>query len=196
MNVNVFKLVLLALLLSLLQILTACSHVQTSQDIVIPQKRFEMPLLQPKDWGVSFTQTQVLNIKAHNQEHQVQAVLEVNNQAVQLVLLKFGQRLMSLHFDGYTTRIEKETYAPEFLQPQQVFQDIQILYADAEKLRQVLPVNCHLLSTPNMRELTCNSEVIYQIYYNLSDATNQSLKRTRLINQQNQYAITVDAIGD
>jgi hypothetical protein len=177
-------------------VMTACAiRPPTLSNEATTQARLQMPLLPPSDWGQHWTQEQLLSIETHGQKHQVQALLSVSEQQVQLVILKFGQRLITIQHDAKQTILEKGIHVPEFLQAQQVLQDMQVVYAYAEHVKSVLPASCAVTEVVlNQREITCDKQVVYRIEYGLNDAK-QPLKNIRLNNVQNQYSIQIDVLN-
>ena len=181
--------------LSSVLLMAACvTRSPTASNQVTTPARLQMTLLPPSDWGQHWEQEQLLSIDAQGQTHQLQALLDVSEQQIRLVLLKFGQRVITIEHSATQTTIEKNSHVPEFLQAQQVLQDMQVVYARLERLKTVLPAACTATDTLNLREITCDQQLVYRVEYGLGDQQ-QPLKNIRLYNVQNQYNIQIDVLN-
>ena len=181
--------------LSSVLLMAACvTRSPTASNQVTTPARLQMTLLPPNDWGQHWEQEQLLSIDAQGQTHQLQALLDVSEQQIRLVLLKFGQRVITIEHSATQTTIEKNSHVPEFLQAQQVLQDMQVVYADLGRLKIVLPAACTVTDTLNQREITCDQQLVYRVEYGLGDPQ-QPLKNIRLNNVQNQYSIQIDVLN-
>lgn len=181
--------------LSSVLLMAACvTRSPTVSNQVTTPARLQMTLLPPNDWGQHWVQEQLLSIDAQGQKHQLQALLDVSELQVRLVLLKFGQRVITIEHSARQTTIEKNSHVPEFLQAQQVLQDMQVVYARLERLKTVLPAACTAKDMLNQREITCDQQLVYRVEYGLGDQQ-QPLKNIRLYNVQNQYNIQIDVLN-
>ena len=170
---------------------TRATHLSSERSLI------QWPLLSPSLWAQDMSVQQLLTIQAGGQQHQVQAILDISPQAVHLVILKFGRRLVTIeHTDG-GTRVDKDAYVPEFIDAQQVLQDMQLVYVPQATIQSTLPEQCGISvqslpddSTGERRTIQCAGQTVYQIDTRMVNG----LSATQLNNTRVPYTIQIDTL--
>ncbi len=160
----------------------------------------QWPLLSPSMWAQDISVQQLLTIQAGGQQHQMQAVLDISNQAVHLVILKFGRRLVTIEHTDTGTRVDKEAYVPDFIDARQVLQDMQLVYAPLATIQATLPEQCRVTAASltgdegdeagERRAIQCANQMVYQIDTRMVNG----LASTRLNNVRVPYTIQIDTM--
>lgn len=157
----------------------------------------QWPLLSPSLWVQDISVQQLLTIRAGGQQHQVQAILDISTQAVRLVILKFGRRLVTIEHTDAGTRVDKDAYAPDFINARQVLQDMQLVYVPLATIQSTLPEQCKISvqpliddSTGERRAIQCADQRLYQI----DTRTVGGLSTTQLNNMRVPYTIQIDTM--
>ena len=189
----------LAMMVLLSGLLSACATpVNHSQSLHREHALTQWPLLAPSMWGQDVSAQQLLTIQAGEQQHEVQTVLDISNQAVHLVVLKFGRRLVTIEHTALGTRVDKEKYVPEFIDAQQVLRDMQLVYAPLSTLQATLPMQCTITAKREeryeQRVVRCADQILYQIETEFDKHDLQKILATRLINEQIPYTIDTKTI--
>lgn len=102
----------------------------------------QMALLPPATLGHSVYAQQQLEAEFKGQSWQMQGALEVTPPSLRLVgLTPFGQRLISLLWDGRQLVEERDSHVPRSVQGKRILRDMQLIYWPLPALRTVLPPN-------------------------------------------------------
>ena len=176
--------------------LGACSTTPTRTTHLSTERALaQWPLLSPSLWAQDISVQQLLTIQAGGQQHQVQAILDISPQAVHLVILKLGRRLVTIEHTDTDTRVDKEAYVPDFIDARQVLQDMQLVYAPQATIQSTLPEQCGISvqpstddSTGERREIQCADQTVYQIDTRMVNG----LSATQLNNTRVPYTIQID----
>ena len=176
--------------------LGACSTTPTRTTHLSTERALaQWPLLSPSLWAQDISVQQLLTIQAGGQQHQVQAILDISPQAVHLVILKLGRRLVTIEHTDTDTRVDKEAYVPDFIDARQVLQDMQLVYAPQATIQSTLPEQCGISvqpstddSTGERREIQCANQTVYQIDTRMVNG----LSATQLNNTRVPYTIQID----
>ncbi len=179
--------------------LGACSTTPPTPPIHLSTEKAlaRWPLLSASLWAQDMSVQQLLTIQAGGQQHQVQAILDISPQAVHLVILKFGRRLVTIeHTDG-GTRVDKDAYVPEFIDAQQVLQDMQLVYVPLATIQSTLPEQCRISVQPltdnsvgERRTVQCAGQMVYQIDMRMVNG----MSTIQLNNMRVPYMIQIDTM--
>jgi hypothetical protein len=82
---------------------------------------------------------QHLTVERGDRIDELEAVLEVDPEALELVGLALGQRVLSLHYDGRELRMWRHSLLPAELRGEDVLEDLQLTLWPLEALRSALP---------------------------------------------------------
>ena len=114
-----------------------------------------------------------------------------------LVILKFGRRLVTIEHTDAGTRVDKDAYVPDFIDAQQVLQDMQLVYAPLATIQSTLPEPCRISAQPltensagERRTIQCAGQMAYQIDTRMVGG----LSSTQLNNTRVPYTIQIDTM--
>jgi len=100
----------------------------------------QVPLLSPSSLGRTVYAQQQLEAEFNGQSWQMQGALEVTPQSLRMVgLTPFGQRLITLLWDGQKLQEERAAQLPQTVQGERILSDLQLMYWPLPALREVLP---------------------------------------------------------
>jgi hypothetical protein len=160
---NPFRSCAAAAIMALL--LSACSTAPTLPTAPpAPSARLHLQL-SPASLGASLSLQQHLTVERAGRIDEIDTVLEIEPDHLDLVGLAFGQRVMSLHYDGKELKTWRHFMLPKEVQGEDVLQDVQLTLWPAAALRAALPPGWELEENGMQRTLLLNREVIAQIDY-------------------------------
>jgi hypothetical protein len=100
--------------------------------------------LAPATLGASISLQQHLTVERGDRIDELEAALEVNPDALDLVGLTLGQRVLSLHYDGRELRTWRHSLLPTELRGEDVLEDLQLTLWPLEALRHALPAGSRI----------------------------------------------------
>ena len=121
--------------------------------------------LSPASLGVSLSLQQHLSVERAGRTDALDTVLEIEPDHLELVGLAFGQRVMTLHYDGRQLQTWRHLMLPKEVQGADVLQDVQLTLWPAAAIRAALPDGWELRSNAQQRQLLYQHELITQIDY-------------------------------
>ncbi|QBP76936.1 DUF3261 domain-containing protein [Herbaspirillum huttiense] len=121
--------------------------------------------LPPAALGQDISLQQHLTVERGNRVDQLDTALEIDASHVDLVGLAFGQRVMSLHYDGQQLQVWRHPMLPSQVQGEDVLQDVQLTLWPADAIRQALPEGWELREARAQRTLLLHGETIAVIDY-------------------------------
>ncbi|MDR9837407.1 DUF3261 domain-containing protein [Herbaspirillum huttiense] len=121
--------------------------------------------LPPAALGQDISLQQHLTVERGNRVDQLDTALEIDASHVDLVGLAFGQRVMSLHYDGKQLQVWRHPMLPSQVQGEDVLQDVQLTLWPADAIRQALPEGWELREAQAQRTLLLHGETIAVIDY-------------------------------
>ncbi|WP_050475900.1 DUF3261 domain-containing protein [Herbaspirillum rhizosphaerae] len=146
-------------------LLSACSTAPT-QPPGPPAASARLHLqLAPASLGTSLSLQQHLTVERAGRTDDIDTVLEIEPDHLDLVGLAFGQRVMSLHYDGKDLKIWRHFMLPKEVQGEDVLQDVQLTLWPVAAIRAALPDGWELEEKDMQRTLLLNHEVVTQIDY-------------------------------
>lgn len=112
----------------LLLLLSACSGPTPPGTVAIaPGERFTLPA--PGALGREIEAVQLVSLRHGTDEIAFEGHLSVTRERVLLVGTDgFGQRLISIRWDGKTVSAEKASFLPDTLRPDSVLADVMLIY--------------------------------------------------------------------
>ncbi|MCP1574214.1 hypothetical protein J2S30_002593 [Herbaspirillum rubrisubalbicans] len=121
--------------------------------------------LAPATLGQSISLQQHLKVERGNRVDELDTALEIDADHLDLVGLAFGQRVMSLHYDGQQLQVWRHALLPSQVQGDDVLQDVQLTLWPVSALRQALPEGWELREAEGQRTLLLHGETIAVIDY-------------------------------
>lgn len=120
--------------------------------------------LAPAALGCRLAVQQQLTVQPPSASAQtLDALLEVDGQAVRLVLFHLGQRMGSLSWDGQQLLTQLSRWWPAQLPPAQVLSDMQLALWPAPAIAQVLPVGWQLQEDGQGRRLLYQGQLRVEV---------------------------------
>lgn len=143
-----FRLIRYCLLLMVLA-LAACATPQ-------PQPARLALRLAPATLGASIARQQHLTVEREGRIDELDAALEIDDRHLQLVGLAFGQRVMTIAYDGKDLRSWRHVMLPSQVQPEDVLRDIQLTLWPGIEISKALPADWRLEDEGMRRTLLWN----------------------------------------
>ena len=155
-----------------------------------------LPLLRlsPASLGASLSLAQRLSF-AHQDDpgapRTLEALLEIDSDAVRLAGLALGQRVFTLQWDGEVLEEQRAPQVPAQLQASQVLRDLQLVYWPAEAVRAALPPDWTLEEGARTRALLSGGRVRVQVRY---DSEPRWSGRVELDNHSERYRLAIESV--
>lgn len=165
-----------------LAVLAACASAPPPQPDAMPALR-----IAPAEAGRTLSLAQRLTIESHGRTQTVEAVLEVDAQRLDLVMLQFGQPVARLSWDGRTLSEQRLPALPAAVSAQRILTDLQLMMWPVEAVARALPAPWHVSQHDAVRELTRDADVVARVRY-ASDADAQ------LDNLREGYRLRVESV--
>jgi hypothetical protein len=147
-----------ALLLTLVLLLAACAST--------PPAPARLSLrLAPSTLGASIARQQHLTVEREGRIEELDAALEIDDSHLQLVGLAFGQRVMTISYDGKELNSWRHVMLPSQVRPEDVLSDIQLTLWPADEINKALPSGWRLEDDGLRRTLYLGSETIAVVRY-------------------------------
>ncbi len=108
---------------------------------------------------------QRLTIDAHGRQFAVEAMLEVDDTKLELALLRFGQPVARLSWDGRTLNQQRVAALPPEVSAERILSDLQLVMWPMAPLRGALPADWHLSERDGVRELSQHDELVARVRY-------------------------------
>ncbi|ASU39678.1 hypothetical protein hmeg3_16240 [Herbaspirillum sp. meg3] len=145
-------------------LLSACSTAPTLPEPPATSARLHLQLA-PASLGTSLSLQQHLTVERAGRTDEIDTVLEIEPDHLHLVGLAFGQRVMTLAYDGKELKTWRHFMLPKEVQGEDVLQDVQLTLWPVAAIRAALPAGWALEEKDMQRTLLLNHEVVTQIDY-------------------------------
>lgn len=146
--------------------------------------------LAPADLGAAFSVQQHLRVERAGRSDELDAALEADASHLELVGLAFGQRVLTLHYDGGLLTSWRHPMLPAQVRAEDVLEDLQLTLWPAEAIRRALPARWRIDEQGARRTLYLDGVPVTQIDY--SARPNWSGKVV-LENLRYHYRLTIDS---
>lgn len=120
-------------LISVVLLATACATVPAPQEARLGLK------LSPASLGASIARQQHLKVEREGRIDDLDAALEVDPERLQLVGLAFGQRVLSLSYDGKELTSWRHAMLPAQVRAEDVLEDLQLTLWPEQAIASELP---------------------------------------------------------
>ena len=147
--------------------------------------------LAPASLGASISLQQHLTVEREGRIDEFDAVLEVDEQSVNLIILMLGQRMLSLAFDGQRVETWRHPAVPSQLRAEDVLEDLQLTFWPAAAIAGALPAGWGIEERGLRRVLSLNAEPVIVIDYEGSPRWSGSVA---LANLRYGYRITIQSV--
>jgi hypothetical protein len=121
--------------------------------------------LAPADLQASLSLQQHLKVERGGRIDELDAALEVDPERLDLVALAFGQRVMSVHYDGATVTEWRHAMLPAQVRADAVLQDFQLTLWPQASLAAALPAGWSVSDEALLRTLRHDGLVVATVRY-------------------------------
>jgi hypothetical protein len=146
--------------------------------------------LAPNALGTSVSVQQHLKVERGGRIDELDAALEVDDQHVRLVGLAFGQRVLTLDYDGVSLKVWRHLMLPSQVKGDDVLEDVQLALWPLESIRAALPAGWQVSDEGLERHLTLNGEPVMRITYSAMPRWTGTIV---LDNQRYKYRLTIQS---
>ena len=150
---------LLALMLAGLSVLAGCASAPPA-----PPARLGLKLA-PAALGTAISVQQHLKVERNGRTDDLDVALQVEPEAVDVVGLAFGQRVLSLHYDGKELTSWRHVMLPSQVKAEDVLEDMQLTLWPADAIAAALPPEWRIAEQGLHRTLYLGDEAVMQITY-------------------------------
>lgn len=178
------RIALVALMLSSSLILAGCAS------LAQPERERVGLKLAPAALGQSLSLQQHLIIERNGRIDELDAALDVDGARLELVGLAFGQRVLTLRYDGKELTEWRHKMLPSQVQAEDVLEDLQLTLWPVDAIAQALPDGWRISDQGLLRTLYREQQVVATIHY--SEATRWSGTAV-LDNLRYRYRLTIQA---
>lgn len=147
-------------------------------------------MLAPATLGQSLSLQQHLTVERGGQTHELDTVLEIDSRHLELVGLAFGQRIMTLRYDGKTLQTWRDPHMPPQVSGQRVLEDIELTLWPTEAIRQALPAGWRIEDDGKRRTLWLEDVPVVVIVYPDGRRWGNGVVLT---NQRYHYRLTIQS---
>lgn len=121
--------------------------------------------LPPAALGTSISVQQHLKVERSGRTDDLDVALQVEPDAVDVVGLAFGQRVLTLHYDGKELSSWRHVMLPSQVRAEDVLEDIQLTLWPAEAIAAALPAGWRVAEQGSIRTLYLADAPVMQIVY-------------------------------
>lgn len=176
-----------ARLTAICSVLLLCSCVTPES---APAARLGLQLA-PADLGAAIALQQHLTIERNGKTDELDAALEVDETRLQLVGLAFGQRVLSLVYDGKNLTVWRHIMLPQQVRAEDILEDMQLTLWPLESIRAALPPGWRMEDRDLQRLLYKDGELICVIRYSSMPRWSGTVL---LENLRYHYRITIESL--
>lgn len=121
--------------------------------------------LAPIDLGESIALQQHLTVERNGKIDELDAALEIDSTHLELVGLAFGQRVLTVNYDGNKLSSWRHFMLPTQVRAEDILEDIQLTLWPLESIQKALPPGWHIKDSSLRRTLTMGDDVVCVINY-------------------------------
>ncbi|MEV4781485.1 DUF3261 domain-containing protein [Burkholderia sp. LMU1-1-1.1] len=129
-----------------------------------PQARLGLKL-PPAALGTSISVQQHLKVERAGRTDDLDVALQVEPDAIDVVGLAFGQRVLTMRYDGKELTSWRHMMLPSQVRPEDVLEDMQLTLWPAESIATALPAGWRIAEQELTRTLYLENEPIMRIVY-------------------------------
>jgi len=121
--------------------------------------------LSPASFGQALSLQQQVHVEYADRTVDLDAVLVITPDSLTLVGMAFGQRMLTLRYDGVTLHEQRNPMLPRDVHGADILTDLQIALWPGEALRAALPPGWTLSESDTLRTLQKNSREMITVSY-------------------------------
>ncbi|MDZ3798933.1 MAG: DUF3261 domain-containing protein [Xanthomonadales bacterium] len=164
--------------------LLACAHAPPASTKAVSAPELPRLRMTPAALGQSVSLQQRLEFRIGGQSRVLDGLLEVDAEAVRLVVQALGQPGVRLVWDGERLEQRRAPWLPSAVRGERVLDDLQFALWPAEAIRQVLPPGWSLRDDGRVRELEAGGHA-WLVLERLDD------RRLQLHNRAEGYSLLI-----
>lgn len=146
--------------------------------------------LAPAALGASISVQQHLKVERNGRIDELDAALEVDPSRLQLVGLAFGQRVLSLEYDGVKLTSWRHVMLPSQVKAEDVLEDVQLALWPAAAISAALPAGWAVTESGLERTLTLDGAVVTRVAYSAMPRWDGTIT---LDNLRYKYRLTIQS---
>nr|ADU90646.1 hypothetical protein CCT_ORF03616 [Collimonas sp. MPS11E8] len=146
----------------------------------------------PASLGANISLQQHLTVERNGRVDQLDAALEIDQQQLNMVGLAFGQRVLSLHYDGQTLQSWRHPMLPSQVRAEDVLEDMQLTLWPVAAIRQALPAGWAIEQQGLQRTLSLQGETVTVINYSTPTPWDGKVE---LDNLRYHYRLTIESVS-
>ncbi|AMO95031.1 hypothetical protein CFter6_2352 [Collimonas fungivorans] len=154
--------------------------------------RLELKLA-PAALGANISLQQHLTVERQGRVDQLDAAVEVDQQQFNMVGLVFGQRVLSMNYDGKTLQSWRHPMLPSQVRVEDVMEDTQLTLWPLAAIRAALPEDWQIEQQGLRRTLSLRGEPVMVIDYS---APIPWEGKVQLDNLRYHYHLTIESVSD
>jgi hypothetical protein len=154
-----------------------------------PQARLGLKLA-PAALGESISVQQHLKVERAGRTDDLDVALQVEPDAIDVVGLAFGQRVLTMRYDGKELTSWRHFMLPAQVRPDDILEDMQLTLWPAEAIAAALPAGWRVADQANSRTLYLADQPIMRIAYSGMPRWSGTVV---LENLRYQYKLTIQA---
>ena len=147
--------------------------------------------LAPATLGASLNLQQHLTVEREGRIHDLDAVVEIDPERIDLVVLALNQRVLSLHYDGRALESWRHPVLPAELRAEDVLEDLQLTLWPVDALRQALPSGWRIEENGTRRILLAGELPVTEIDYSGAPRWNGKIVVNNL---RYRYRLTIQSV--
>ena len=121
--------------------------------------------LAPAALGQSVSVQQHLKVERKGRIDELDAAIEIDAEQVQMVGLAFGQRVLTVNYDGKELTSWRHMMLPKQVRPEDVLEDLQLTLWPAQAIERSLPPGWRIVDAGLQRTLYLNDVIVSSITY-------------------------------
>jgi hypothetical protein len=149
--------------------------------------------LPPAALGASISLHQQLTVERSGRADALEVALEVDPQQLNLIGLAFGQRVLTLHYDGRMLTSWRHSLLPDELRAEDVLEDVQLTLWPADAIRQALPAGWRLEENGLRRTLFTGEMPVTAIEYSGEPRWSGKIE---LYNLRYHYRLVIQSVSN
>ncbi|MDB5767300.1 MAG: hypothetical protein JWQ61_2114 [Collimonas fungivorans] len=150
-------------------------------------------MLAPASLGASISLQQHLTVERQGRVDQLDAAVEVDQQQFNMVGLAFGQRVLSMNYDGKTLQSWRHPMLPSQVRVEDVMEDTQLTLWPLAAIRAALPPGWQIEQQGLRRTLSLQGEPVMVIDYSTPTPWDGKVE---LNNLRYHYHLTIESVSD
>ncbi len=136
--------------------------------------------LSPAAMGETISVQQHLTVERDGRIDEIDAAIEIDDKRVDLVGLAFGQRVLTLHYDGKELKTWRHVMLPSVVRGEDVLQDMQLALWPVEAIAAGLPAGWRVQEAGLERRLYRGEELVTMIAYSAKPRWSGTIKMNNL----------------